>query len=315
MALTDRWTRSQYRSLVRRELMDASGTWWTDTEINDYLNSWQDHVQDDIEFTMGSATLNVDTGTSTVTMTDIDTDIMRPSIVLWNAKELSPMTVQELDVYRRDWRLTVDALPKVWVQNQLSEIILWPGVGTAGTLTTEYPLSMTFATDNSTSGLPPWTRYSAKDYCCFRSFLRVGPNQNLNKAAIYKSKFNQAIKYFMEWKKQYLPERYGMLQPGTEYERRLVDPVQGGEDVATPTLTFTLTKDETPSGTVNGVNDTFTLTETPNPTVSLKLYVDGILLTQGVNYNVSVTTVTFVTAYIPITGQSIFATYKYLGSN
>ena len=315
MALSDRWTRSQYRTMVRRELMDAAGNWWTNTELNSYLDDWQDHVQDDLAFTLGSATASLGTGTATLTLTDVATDIMRPGIVMWQAKELSPMTEQELDVYRRDWRLYADSLPRAWYQNRMREIVLWPGVGTAGTLSMEYPLKMAFAADTSTSELPPWARYSAKDYCAFRAYLRYGPNHSISKAAVYKKRFNLDIKYFLEWKHQYLPERYGALQPGTEYERKLVDPIEGGADVAVPTLTFTLTLDEVPSGTVNGVNDTFTLTQSPSPTVSLKLYVDGVLMEQSTHYTLSGATITFVTAFIPISGQTIFASYKYKASN
>jgi hypothetical protein len=295
--------------------MDAAGNWWTDTELNSYLDDWQDHVQDDLEFTMGTATASLGTGTSTITLTDVASDIMRPGIVTWESKELSPMTEQELDVYRRDWRLYADELPRAFYQNRMREIVLWPGVGTAGTLGMEYPLKMAFAADTSTSELPPWVRYSAKDYCGFRAYLRYGPNHSLNKAAVYKKRFNLDMKYFLEWKHQYLPERYGLLQPGTDYERKLVDPIEGGADVAVPTLTFTLSTDEVPSGTVNGSNDTFTLAQTPNPTLSLKLYVDGILMAVTTHYTLSGTTITFETAFIPISGQTLFASYKYKASN
>jgi hypothetical protein len=301
--------------MIRRELMDAGGNWWTDTELNSYLDDWQDQVQDELEFTWGTATATLGSSTATITLTDVDTDILRPGYVLFNNKELTPVTEQELDVIRRDWRLTSDDLPVAWYQNRLSEVVLWPTVGTAGTLTLEYPLKMSFAADTSTSDLPQYTRYSAKDYCCFRSYLRHGPAHSLDKAAVYKARYNQNIKYYLEWRNQYLPERYGMLQPGTAYERKLVDPVTRGHSVAVPTVTYTLPKDETPSGTVNGVNDTFTLTESPSPTASLKLFVDGVMMTQGTHYTLAGATVTFGASYIPVSGQTIFASYRYGASN
>jgi len=315
MALSDRWTRSQYRTFVRTELMDSAGDWWTDTELNNYLADWQDQLQDALEFTWGSSTYAVSSATETVTLTDIDTDILRPGYVTFNNKTLTPMSEQELDVYRRDWRNVVDVLPVAWYQNQMSEMVLWPTPTTSGTLGVEYPLKMTFTADTSTSELPPWTRYSSKDYVCYRAYLRHGPNHSLNKAAVYKKRYNLDVKYFEEWKKQHLPERYGMMRPGTAFERKLVDPVRRGLNVAVPDLTFSAPADEVPSGTVNGVNDTFTLTQTPSPAASLKLFVDGVLMQSTTNYTLSAGTITFVTAFIPITGQSIFASYRYAGTN
>lgn len=316
MALSDRWTLSQYRTMVRRELMDSSGNWWTDTELNSYIGDWQDNLNDELEFTWGSATATIGTSTATVTLTDVDTDILRPAYVMWNNKELSPATEQELDVMHRNWRSFNDDIPIAWYQNRLSEIVLVPAPSTTGTLSIEYPLLMSFATDTSTSELPPWTRYSAKDYVCFRAYLRHGPAHSLDKASVYKARYNQNIKYYLEWRNQYLPERYGMLQPGTEYEKQILDPIsKRGQNVAVPTTSFTLPKDEAPSGTVNGVNDTFTLTQTPSPTVSLKLFVDGVLMYQGTHYTLSGATITFASSYIPVTGQTVFASYRYGATN
>lgn len=51
---------------------------------------------------------------------------------------------------------------------------------------------------------------------------------------------------------------------------------------------------ETPSGTVDGVNDTFTLANTPI-VGSVKVYLNGIRMQVTTDYTISGTTITFVT--------------------
>lgn len=64
-----------------------------------------------------------------------------------------------------------------------------------------------------------------------------------------------------------------------------------------------------PTGTVNGVNNTFTLPDAPNPPSSLMLFNDIGLLTQGGDYTLSGSTITFIC--IPLTGAVLRATYPY----
>jgi hypothetical protein len=71
-----------------------------------------------------------------------------------------------------------------------------------------------------------------------------------------------------------------------------------------------LTLNETPSGTVNGINDTFTLSNAPSPSTSLMLFVNGQLITQNIDYTLSSLTITFVASAIPMTGDSLLSTYQ-----
>jgi len=68
---------------------------------------------------------------------------------------------------------------------------------------------------------------------------------------------------------------------------------------------------ETPSGTINGVNATFTLTNSPSPTTNLKLFINGINQRPGAaeDFTLSGATITFVSASIPETGDTIIAFY------
>lgn len=70
---------------------------------------------------------------------------------------------------------------------------------------------------------------------------------------------------------------------------------------------------ETPSGAINGTNKVFTLQYTPTAS-SLELYLNGLLMTQGPDYSLSGSTITFVSA--PSTAIStILAYYKVPGTN
>ena len=71
----------------------------------------------------------------------------------------------------------------------------------------------------------------------------------------------------------------------------------------------TLAYQETPSGTINGVNAVFTLANTPVAS-TLDLYLNGQWQTGGgVDYTLSVATVTFVVA--PPTSSGLKANYSY----
>ncbi|HZQ50873.1 MAG TPA: hypothetical protein VFB14_01690 [Bryobacteraceae bacterium] len=69
---------------------------------------------------------------------------------------------------------------------------------------------------------------------------------------------------------------------------------------------------EVPTGSINGTNLTFTLANAPNPSASLKLYKNGVLLAQGVDYSLSGATITFLsTKATPQSGDSLLASYRH----
>lgn len=72
------------------------------------------------------------------------------------------------------------------------------------------------------------------------------------------------------------------------------------------------TTKEVPSGTINGSNVTFTLANTPQENEAVQLYLDGLFLVEGVDYNLSSVTITMIVA--PALGQSLRSVYwKKLG--
>jgi hypothetical protein len=68
---------------------------------------------------------------------------------------------------------------------------------------------------------------------------------------------------------------------------------------------------EMPGGTANGSNTTFTLANVPSPASSLQLYVNGLLMTQALDYTLSGNTISFLTASTPQTGDLLSASYRY----
>jgi uncharacterized protein YoxC len=73
----------------------------------------------------------------------------------------------------------------------------------------------------------------------------------------------------------------------------------------------TLVDSEVPGGTINGTNLAFTLVNAPNPVAGLKLYKNGLLMSQPGDYSVSGSTITFVSAAVPVTGDTLVASYRH----
>lgn len=74
-------------------------------------------------------------------------------------------------------------------------------------------------------------------------------------------------------------------------------------------MDFHIVDDETPTGTVNGVNKVFTIKNIPNPVSSLKVYVNGQRMrASGVDFTFAGVTITFVTA--PPTDSVILVDYR-----
>jgi len=68
---------------------------------------------------------------------------------------------------------------------------------------------------------------------------------------------------------------------------------------------------ETPSGFIDGVNLVFTLSHSPSPTNSLMLYVNGVLQSQGLEKDYTISDNVVVMTSTPVAGSQIVATYSY----
>lgn len=289
---------------------------WTDAELNRYLEAWQDRVQEEHELVWGTATIT-QTGSATVTLTDVASDILRPHRITWNVVALIPKTKEDLEMLDRQWRgYGTSTQPAVVYQDRYDTVSVWPPPSGAsgGTMVFEYPKELTFATDTSTMGLPAWTKYSAINYGAFRSYVRNGLNHNAEKAQRYRNIFYQQLQRFGVRKRNFFPKQSLAFRPASLYEGDILDPfgVIAGLTLPSNAMAIIRFEDEVPTGAVNGVNTSYTLSTAPNPVAGLELSLDGVELVKDTHYTLSGVTVTMATPPgPPATGQSLFAHYRY----
>ena len=68
---------------------------------------------------------------------------------------------------------------------------------------------------------------------------------------------------------------------------------------------------EVPTGIINGLNPTFLLAFTPSPVTSVEVFHNGILMERGLDYTITGSAITFVTAAVPQVGDIVLANYRY----
>jgi hypothetical protein len=66
----------------------------------------------------------------------------------------------------------------------------------------------------------------------------------------------------------------------------------------------------TPTGSINGVNTVFTLSQSPSPSASLTVFLNGLLMSAGVDYTLSGAAITFASASVPQTGDILLCSYR-----
>jgi hypothetical protein len=159
--------------------MDANSTWWTDDELNSYIETAQDVIQTECELVNGTSSSTI--STNTINLTSLATDVLRLDAIYWNNHRLTPRTVFDMDRLDRNWRNTTELGPGVVVVLDEDTLQLWPPTGTSGLVYMEYPIITSFTTDTSTMQLPAWTRYALPEYVCYRAYLRDGPNNTRSK--------------------------------------------------------------------------------------------------------------------------------------
>lgn len=307
MALSDQWTLSDLRVAARRVIVDPSGRFWSDTELNIYINQWQDILQQQFEFTWSTSTTVTISGTST--LSSIAPNLLRLDAVYWNEYRLNGRSTYDMDNLQREWRValsTTGSQPNSVVQLDRRTLSLWPPPLSTGTLILEYPAITTLTSDNSHMTIPAWTKYNCKDFVAWKCYLREGPANSPTKALRYKARFNEGLKRFRTIYANYFPSHTLRLQPAASYEWDILlarGSVNGSRSNAMAQFT-----DETPTGTVNGINLIFTISATPT---QLILTVDGLVMTDsGIDYTLVGTTITFVAGRAPST-SSVLRAYIY----
>lgn len=255
MALSDQWSLTQLRAICRRELADPAARFWPDAELDQYINDWQDQLQNDFEFVWGitTATQTVSSGQSqwdffqwdtqqydavgsslslaTITITSFIDNMLRPDAVYFvqpdgtSANRVVPRSKIDLDFIRRDWPLQEpQQTPLIVYQDDVNVLNLWPEPTGFGTLILEYPVTVALTSATDTMQIPAWTRYSVKDYVGYRAYARFGAAQNLQKAMRYRIKFENDKKQFWRIYNSYMPEKASMLRPGRKWAANILHP-------------------------------------------------------------------------------------------
>jgi hypothetical protein len=81
------------------------------------------------------------------------------------------------------------------------------------------------------------------------------------------------------------------------------------------TISTAFADGEVPTGTLNGTNATFTLAHTPVAPSTLTVYRNGVLLSNGVDYNVSGANITFIGSQVPQSNDVLQTYYRLAGSS
>lgn len=232
MALSDQWSNNQIRAVVQRELLDPKGQWWPNTELDQYINDWQDILQTQYEFVWSTATITFTDTTTTFNISAFAPDAMRLDGVWYCAGtntasatdtstgRLSPRSPADLDSMYRNWRGTQAASgipPSIVYQNNAQTVSFWPPPNGTGTVYFEYPTTCTFSAGTSTMLIPAWTRYSAVSYCLYRAYARFGPNQDLNKAKRRRMQWEKQMRWIRKTYDAYFPDKAEMLRPGRKW--------------------------------------------------------------------------------------------------
>lgn len=232
MALSDQYTLSQIRAMARRELLDPTGKWWSNDEIDQYANDWNDTLQTQYEFVWSTATLTFTDTTTQYLLSAIAPDCMRLDGVWFCAGtntgtatdtstgRLSPRSMADLDTLQRDWRGVLpiaNIYPSIVYQQNAQSISFWPPPTGTGTIYLEYPAIVTMTTNTSTMCAPAWARYSAIPYILYRALARFSSTQNLGKAARYRKAWERQFLMIRKFYDGYWPDMVGMLRPGRKW--------------------------------------------------------------------------------------------------
>jgi len=68
---------------------------------------------------------------------------------------------------------------------------------------------------------------------------------------------------------------------------------------------------EVPAGVINGSNAVFTLISAPSPAGSLELFLNGLLMRQGSDYQITTNTITFFLGSVPQAGDLLVSSYRF----
>jgi hypothetical protein len=301
MSAYSNWSRAYAREVCRRELMDPTGRWWGDEELNGWIEDWQAEVQQRFEFVWGTATLTTTQGT--ISLSSLPVQFLRLDAVYYSSTQgdrgfrLAGRNLEDLEVAHVEWRSADADTPRQVVQYDSTQLILWPPPSAPAILTFEAPRLLTFSGDVDVVRLPIWTQWSLIPYVASAAFTRPGPTNDLAQARKYRARYAGEIQRIQRVWAQWIPERYRQLKPMGPYDRDILFPPVpwGGDGGALAQYTV-----HTPTGDVDGENAVFLL---PFLGDEAKVFVNGILQSAEVDYTLIGPTIIFTTP--PVVGSTL----------
>lgn len=263
MALYTPYTLTDLNQQARQELMDPVGQWWPDTELNQYINDWQQLLQSQMEFVWSSATFTMSFGLTgmasqwgiavwgtsvfggtstssgsgispTINLPGIDPNMLRCDAIYYSpggtdtaVRRLYPRLAEDIERIAIDWRSQGSGiLPEVVYPVDAQTVGIWPPPTGTGTYIFEYPVLLTMTTGSDAMRVPAWTRYGATPYVAYRALARFGPNQDLQRAMRYRKRHEDNFKMYRRTYDAYLPEHSPMLRPIRRFGRDILIPRQ-----------------------------------------------------------------------------------------
>ena len=302
MSAYQNWSRGLAKQIIRRELMDPSGKWWSDEFLDLTITQWQDELQQDYELVWGSCTLS--TALNTLTLSSLNPPMSRLEAVYFvgtstgdRGYRLAGRLLQDLEVGNHQWRDATADTPREIIQYDSTQLIIWPPLVQTSKLIFEYPQQLSFLDDASLISLPPWTQWSVKSYVCSKAYLQPGPVNDIQKALKYRKLYEaEKSRIKLLWD-NWFPERYRRLKPAASYEWDILKPPpawggQSGGGNFSPDMYPTYF----PSGAIDGTNTIFSIPVVPT---AMKVFLNGLYQTPSVDYTSGGSTIVFLSPPAP----------------
>jgi len=288
---------------IRRQLADATGRWWSDAQLIDYLEDWQTDLNNKYEFSVGTATTTMSGASVT-----LPSDCQRVLWVIGSSTNGVPYTIPPtsesvLSRVSSEWRFEWGYEPGAWVQTTDTALEVWPAQLGPTELRIEYTKKFYLPTTTSTIGVPAYCIWHGVAEVMRRAYLALGPNYDLNRSLRWKARASRwDAKISRIQNSRWGATKYPSLKPATtQWEAHIVRPSSTISELHMPSIIATGVFDSVSiSGSVDGVNATFT---TPTTYDILLVYVNGVLQRAGTHYTISGTTLTFTSGFIPATGD------------
>jgi hypothetical protein len=177
------------------------------------------------------------------------------------------------------------------VFNSKDGLLSWVETWQVGVSSAPLTLSQVRTTISSTSASPGTSTVSIGQVTGLSSYLNAISN-SLSTVTSSVSGFNSTVS--------------GLTSSVTN----LTNIVNSLTSTSTSPTSPTFFDGEVPQGTVNGSNSAFNLANTPNPASSLSLFRNGVLQKAGSDFSLSGSTITFMAASVPQTGDLLQASYR-----